>query len=156
MQSNYDSADEFLEHFGIKGMQWGVRRDRRAAALVKVGSGQGTTSQKVRALARYTPLDAVKLRGLKKASRIRGERQLARNARVHAGESSVKDKIMFFGGVKLQDIIPTTGEKRFDGSAGKAAIGASIAGALLLGVGRIAISNLTSTGKELNNLRKYN
>ena len=43
---------DFLEHFGVKGMQWGVRRDRRAAALVKVGSGQGTTSQKVRALAR--------------------------------------------------------------------------------------------------------
>lgn len=146
---------EFLEHFGVKGMQWGVRRDRRAASLVKVGYGQGTTSQKVRALANYTPLDAIKLRGLKKASRIRGERQLARNERIHAGESSVKDKLMFFGGTKFQDIIPTTGEKRHDGSAGKAAIGASIAGAVLFGVGKMAFSSLTSTGKELNTLRKF-
>ena len=146
---------EFLEHFGVKGMQWGVRRDRRAAALVKVGQGKGTKEQKVRALARYTPLDALKLRGLKKASLARGQRQLSRNARVRNGESSTFDKLAFFGGTKFQDIIPTTGSNNKNRDATKAAIGASIAGVVLVGAGKTAFSVISRTAKEANQLRKY-
>lgn len=135
-----ESIDIFLEHYGAKGMKWGVRRDRRANNLAEVGIGEN--GSRLRALARYTPLDALKFRGLKKASGIRGERQLSRNARVRAGESSMRDKLVYYGGTKLQDIIPT-GKSA---SNTRAAAGASIAGAMLIGIGMQAFKRLSSSG----------
>lgn len=149
---------EFLEHFGIKGMQWGVRRDRRAQGLITVGQGKGTKGQKLSAVARYTPLDALKFRGIKKASRLRGERQLARNDRVRSGKSSVLDKLLYVGGTKAQDIIPTTGADRTNrhtANATKAAVGASITGALLVKVGLTTYKTIKTTAKEANRLRQF-
>lgn len=119
----------FLEHYGVKGMQWGVRRNRRANSLVKVGAGKGGKSEKVRAALTVGPIDLIKGRGLKGGAGRKGMRQLQRNARVKAGEASVSDKLKYYGGSKYQDIFPT-------GKAAtntKAAIGASVAGYLVFG-----------------------
>lgn len=36
-----------LEHYGVKGMKWGVRRDRRTLAKARAKSGSAAKSQKV-------------------------------------------------------------------------------------------------------------
>lgn len=131
-------VNDFLEHFGVKGMRWGVRRDNRANTLVRVGRGQGTKSQKVRAALTTSPLDIVKGRGLKGGALRRGQRQLARNSRVRSGEASVKDKLAYYGGSRYQDIIPT-GKARSNTAA---AVGASIAGVLLVNVGSQAVGSI--------------
>ena len=124
-------VDEFLAHYGVKGMKWGVRRDRRANNLVKVGAGRGSATDKLRAYAFTSPYDRVKGKGLRGGAARRGTRQLARNARVRAGESSAKDKLLFYGGSKHQDIFPT-GKSSVNTTA---AIGASIAGVILVNQG---------------------
>ena len=140
---SHSQIDEyFLEHFGVAGMKWGVRRNRRANTLAKVGRGEGTKGEKLRAYSQLSPLDIAKGRGLRGGARVRGNRQLQRNARVKAGEGSVRDKLAFVGGSRYQDIFPT------GKSAGntKAAVGASIAGVLLVSVGSKAIKKALTEG----------
>lgn len=129
------TSKDYLEHFGVKGMRWGVRRDRRAQNLVNVGQGKGTATQKLRAYGTTSPLDVVRGRGFKGGARIRGQRQLARNKRIRNGEASVRDRLVYVGGTKYQDIFPT-GKSRTNTSA---AVGASIAGALVVSVGFQAV-----------------
>jgi hypothetical protein len=121
-------ALEDLEHFGVKGMKWGVRRERRAQTHVNVGKGEGTRSEKIRSGATIGPVDFVKGRGFQGAAARKGERQQLRNARVKSGESSVRDKIAYYGGSKYQDIFPTG--KAATNTA--AAVGASVAGAIIV------------------------
>lgn len=133
------TAEDYIEHFGVKGMRWGVRRDRRANTHIKVGAGQGTLSDKVRSGLTVGPVDLVKGRGFKGAAARKGLRQLERNERVRNGESTVKDKLLYIGGTKYQDILPT-GKSSVNT---KAAIGASVVGAIIvnqaLGIGIRAI-----------------
>ena len=135
---NIKTTDDFLEHYGVKGMRWGVRRDRRANTLVKVGKGKGTRSEKTRAALTTSPVDIVKGRGLKGGAKRRGERQLARNKRVRNGEASAKDYLVYYGGTKYQDLIPT-GKDRLNT---KAAVGATVAGYMLVSVGAQVARNL--------------
>lgn len=99
---------EFLEHFGVPGMKWGVRRDRRAGALVSLGSGEGGTISKVRSARDVLrgPVDVVAGRGIRGGSKRRGRRQLARNARVRSGEANAKDLMVYYGGTRAMDLIP--------------------------------------------------
>ncbi len=118
---------DFLTHAGVKGMKWGVRRQRRANTHVNVGKGKGTKSERLRSAATVSPLDLARGKGFKGAARIRGKRQTERNARVAAGEASVKDKIAFYGGSRYQDMFPTGKSSNNT----KAAIGASVVGVII-------------------------
>lgn len=126
-----EDIDKFLEHFGVKGQQWGVRRYNRAQARVNVGKGKGTTGQKLRSYANLGPIDLIKGGGLRGGAARKGARQISRNDRVRAGESSVRDKLAYYGGTRYQDIIPTSRSKK----NAKSALGASVAGAVLVSIG---------------------
>lgn len=39
---------DFLEHFGVKGMKWGVRQQRRLDMTKRVAAGKGSFGDKVR------------------------------------------------------------------------------------------------------------
>jgi hypothetical protein len=47
-------VDEFLEHVGVKGMKWGVRKDHAVDTFVSRGLGISTTGNRERAAARTT------------------------------------------------------------------------------------------------------
>jgi hypothetical protein len=137
----YQEDIDFLEHYGVKGQRWGVRRDRRANTLKKVGSGKGSGTEKLRAYTTVSPLDVARGRGFKGAAKLRGERQLSRNARIRKGEASVRDILVYYGGTKHQDLIPTNKKK----TNTKAALGASIAGVVLVSIGSNAIGAALKT-----------
>lgn len=133
---------DWLEHHGVKGQKWGVRRQRRANLLNKVGAGKGTPTEKLRAAAQVSVLDVARGRGFKGAARVRGARQTARNDRIKKGEGTVRDGLAYYGGTRFQDILPTGKSS----SNTKAAIGASVAGGILLSVG----ANIISAGVKAN------
>ena len=101
---------EFLEHFGMKGMKWGVRRQRRAESTARVGRGEGGGASKLRAVGTAVsrhPIDI--LRGhanLAKTSKITATRQISRNKRVQSGHGSAMDIIKYYGSTRFQDLIP--------------------------------------------------
>ena len=130
------TEEVYLEHFGVKGMKWGVRRDRRAQTHAKVGRGEGTRGERLRSAVQIGPKDFIKGRGLQGAARIKGARQLERNARVRSGQGSVRDKLAYVGGTRYQDMFPTG--KSANNT--KAAIGASVVGAFLFAQGAQILS----------------
>jgi hypothetical protein len=138
-----DEIDEFLEHFGVKGMKWGVRRDNRANNFKKVGkTNNATTSAKLRAYTHLGPIDFIKGGGLKGGAARKGDRLLDRNKRIRNGEAGAMDMLKYWGGTKYQDIIPTKKSR----TNTKAALGASIAGAMILSIGMSAITSKATSG----------
>lgn len=131
-------VEDILEHFGVRGQKWGVRRERRANLLVKVGEGKATRIEKIRAGATTSALDLYRGKGFKGGAAIRGARTISRNARVKSGESSVRDKLVYYGGTKYQDVVPT----KKGAHNTKAAVGATIAGVMLVGIGKTVVKNL--------------
>ena len=106
--SGYVEVDRILEHFGVKGMKWGVRRDRRALRLQTAGKKDASGIAKVRAatnLIPNAPIDVTKGRGIQGGAARRAERQLARNDRVRKGKGSAKDLLVYYGGTRIEDIV---------------------------------------------------
>lgn len=99
---------KYIEHHGVAGMKWGVRRTRRLQALQRAGTKGGPKISKVRALANVGPVDLIKGRGItggahRKAVRIKG--QLGRHK---AGKATTVDLVKRYGSTRVSDLIPTT------------------------------------------------
>ena len=134
----------YLEHYGVKGMRWGVRRDRRINTLRKAGSGKAKFNEKARA---YTnkpllspipllgPIDLVAGRGFRGAARRKANRNALAYERIRTGESTVRDRLTQINNLKYQDVFPTS--KAATNTS--AAIGATIVGAILVGATQSAI-----------------
>lgn len=102
--------DSYFKHAGVKGMKWGVRRERRVERLATAGKKNSTGISKVRAATNLfprAPVDLVKGRGVTGGAARRADRQRARNARVKSksGEASVKDFLVYYGGTRFEDIV---------------------------------------------------
>ena len=139
--TNFESTDTYLEHFGKKGMRWGVRRDNRASNLKAVGKvgGKTTFGQKVRAYTQVGPITLSRSGGsFKKGAAIKGERSLALNKRVQSGKASAGDMINYYGGTRHADLIPSSRSR----SSTKSAAGAGILGVVLVASGKYAYRNL--------------
>jgi hypothetical protein len=110
------SDEEFLEHFGVKGMHWDVRRNIRAQRLTRYGRGKGSARDVLTVgnsfvndiLFGYgarTGYDLVKVHKTNK--RLSEVRQLKRNKRVQSGKGSTKDLLVYYGSTRLGDLIPS-------------------------------------------------
>jgi hypothetical protein len=97
-----DEIDEYLEHFGVKGMRWGVRRQRRLERLQRVGAGRG--SGRDNAIVGLTEVSAVSLGrggGLRGAARNRAAELQSRRDRIETGQATARDLLMLRGGDRL-------------------------------------------------------
>lgn len=97
---------DFLEHQGVKGMKWGVRRDRRVVRLSRAGVKGGSKLSKIRNIGNIGPVDFVKGRGLTGAAKRKSTRQKQRNKRIRQGKATARDRLAFYGGTRAQDLIP--------------------------------------------------
>lgn len=95
-------VEDFLEHFGVKGMKWGKRNQKRLARANRVG--KGTASKADKAIFGLTDTSSSSIRrnkGLQGAGKMRAKELGRRKARINAGKAGVRDYIALKGGDKL-------------------------------------------------------
>jgi hypothetical protein len=119
-----DEISDFLDHHGVRGQKWGIRKQRRAENFVKVGKGMGRPGERIRSATNVGPIDLVKGRGFRGAAARKGARQ----KKAFKGKLTGRKVLTRVAAVRYQDVIPTSQSKKNT----SAAVGASIAGYILV------------------------
>lgn len=114
--------DAFLEHHGVRGMRWGIRRVRRNEAIGRAAQGNKSRSNKIRVAgnligrsAPVTAFDAFKLAtdktkgntNLRNLAKRKFTRTVEREARIKKGKARIRDYIVHFGATRVTDLFPT-------------------------------------------------
>lgn len=105
-------VDDFFEHHGVRGMRWGVRRQRRVDLLKRAAKKTGYPSgiAKTRSMLGYGPklgpIDLIKGRGLSGGFQRKSQRMQARLKRIKRGRATTMDQIHRVGSFRLSDAIP--------------------------------------------------
>lgn len=104
-----DTVDDMLEHYGVKGMKWGVRRQGRISTLSKVGAGKGSRMDKFKAYMQlpFGAISVAKAGGLQKAAANRADRVKSADARIAAGERKAKDLLTKASSTRIEDLAPS-------------------------------------------------
>lgn len=90
-----------LEHHGVKGMKWGVRR---RAQIERVAAGKGSRLDRAKVSAFEVSRSSVQKHGsLSKAAGNKARNMKVRDARIAAGKASIKDVLARNGGDRLFD-----------------------------------------------------
>ena len=101
---------QHLEHHGIKGMRWGVRRRGRVARTVAVGKGKGNIIDKARVYTMSNPTDLIRTRSYRKSAARKGVRLTQRNERMARGKTKVRDILPNFAAMRYGDLLPSVGK----------------------------------------------
>jgi hypothetical protein len=98
--------EDYLEHFGKKGMKWGVRRERRLRITKRVAEGNANKFTKAVAVA-YTipPHRLLTQHGLRGAAQLTVKNVSARRERVLKGEHTINDILVHLGTQSYSDIV---------------------------------------------------
>lgn len=104
--------DEFLAHHGVKGMHWGVRKQRNLDRFSRAASSNATRGDKVKALLGthgLTDLELIRAKGsIAKASQRRVDGLLAQKQRVDEGKTTVRNKLDLYGNLTLRELVKGT------------------------------------------------
>jgi hypothetical protein len=109
-QKEFDTPEAALEHFGVKGMKWGVRKgytsriSNKAAAARRVSEGKASVVDKVRIHGTTSSADFIKGGGFKGGARVRADRDEAHVQRINEGKATTLDLIKLYGGARITDI----------------------------------------------------
>lgn len=147
-------SDVYLEHYGVKGMKWGVRKEQRAHKMKRTATqkkenkarrkaGLGTKAGKKVGVGErlrsgydaYGPnplfvAEAIVKRSVNTAQLDKAKRIEGRIARRKQGKASVGDKLAYYANFRVQDMTPT---KRGSKDT-KVDIGASLVGTVMSSV----------------------
>ena len=150
-----DEDVEFLEHFGKKGMRWGVRNEVRLERAKAVASGTANKLETVRFASTDTSSRVIKRTGsVQAAAKLRESQLQARKDRVIAGKGTAKDFLALHGGDRLVPSIKLEGSKVDKApraertAAGRKMVAATLAG----GIGIATVYSLSTRGSKAPNL----
>lgn len=110
-----EDVDDFLAHYGVKGMKWGKRKQSQADSLRRVGSGGGSTSDKVRAIGGLSTMDVmrggggIKKAATKKADRIQGK--IDKNDAKRSAKDAQRVKVRAARTKAADNRVPTSNKK---------------------------------------------
>jgi len=98
--------EDYLEHFGKKGMKWGVRREFRLNATKRVATGKSTKWDKVIVTTGAIPPHRLLTQhGLQGAAKLTLKNVSARRERVLSGKHTINDILVHLGTQNLGDIL---------------------------------------------------
>jgi hypothetical protein len=107
-------VDHFLDHHGVKGMHWGIRKRLRIERTAGVGRGQKGFIKKTRVYSHTNPIDFIRTGSLRKSAARKARRMSRRNERLATkGEAKVRDYLAEAGTARLTDILPSVRQKTY-------------------------------------------
>ena len=93
---------EFLEHFGVKGMKWGVRQQKRLDMTKRVAEGRGSFKDKVRVASAQSAYSYGRSGGgLKNAAKLQVKDLENLKKRMDLGRTTTKDYFNRMGTIKI-------------------------------------------------------
>lgn len=92
-----DNTDAFLEHFGVKGMKWGVRREKHLNSLKRTAEGTGSFKDKYVAINSVSALDLFRGKGFQGALRMKISELEDRKTRTTEGKRIAGDVLSDLG-----------------------------------------------------------
>jgi hypothetical protein len=140
---------DFLEHVGIKGMKWGVRRNRRAELFTKRANHKANLVEKAYVQTHLGVIDRVRGRGTTGGAKRKGERLQGRNSRVQGGEASVVDMLLYYGTFKYKDLVPVRGKNKDTKDRNKRALSVVVGAGLTPVAVSLARYGAETVGKAL-------
>ena len=113
-----DEVDDFLAHYGVKGMKWGQRKGVRGRAdkVVsrklndaidfhdRVASGKGSAAQTLRVAMSSSVLELARNKGVKNTAALRATEGRAIRSRLEKGEATFRDKMQTYGQLTLVEL----------------------------------------------------
>lgn len=109
-------TEEFLEHHGVKGQRWGIRKAPqrlsrfdeqnigRLSRAKRVAKGTGSAGDKSKTLARQSVVSLIRGGGLQGAAANDVHQLEARRKRIKTGKATVIDILAIHGGSQLFNI----------------------------------------------------
>jgi hypothetical protein len=88
-----EEVEDFIEHFGKKGMKWGVRNQRRLDIARRVSKGTGSMSDSIRSFGRQSVISLIRGKGLRGAAARDVLKLQAAKARIKTGKATTRDLI---------------------------------------------------------------
>lgn len=86
--------DDFFEHVGVKGMHWGVRKQKQLDTLNRISSGKGKTLETLRFKANVSMIELAANKGdFKKIASGRAAILSAQKNRIESGNATKMDKL---------------------------------------------------------------
>jgi len=111
MRDLNQTPEEFLAHFGVRGMKWGVRKkyNERQQKIVnrdkRVAEGKGSTLDKVKAIGGSSVAELVANRGLKNTAKKHAEKRQDHLDRINNGEAKTRDLVRLYAGVSAVELL---------------------------------------------------
>ena len=102
--TTFEETDDFLAHYGVKGMRWGVRRENRIQSLERIGAGTASRREVLRyATTEATGAGMRRGGGLAGSAANKAANMRAVDARRARGEGTVGDFLKVHGGDRIID-----------------------------------------------------
>jgi len=108
---------EELQHYGVKGMKWGVRKARtgdinvRATRLERVAKGKGTVADKLVTFAGSSARNIKRSGGFRQEAARRAQNLRAQEERLATGKAKVTDILKAYGTVSSGSLIRSAFKK---------------------------------------------
>lgn len=85
--------EDNLKHHGVKGMKWGVRKQKELDSFERVASGKAKTLERLRVAGSFSAVELAAAGGLRGAAASRAAGLRAQRERIESGKSTVLDKM---------------------------------------------------------------